>query len=523
MSLSSLQEGPDLLVHSGIIRTQSVATPVVSALAVRQGRVLATGHPDELRAHLSPDCRELDLRGRTLVPGFVDGHCHLEMTCDALDQHIFVQAPPIKSIAELLLVAANARRSRPRGWIMCRSSFMLQDKVEERRLPTQAELDSVSPTEPLVVLAGLHVACLNTAAFKALDFPRRIPPTATAHRDARGDLTGVFTEIWDMFPTADPADILESLRRHLRPSFTSQGVTTVCTIPTSADDVRALHRLSLSGELPLRVRFYVHVPRTAELEDVLQWGVTSGFGDDRLQFGGVKIFVDGEGGDGLGNPIDDTKWTRDALFSFVARADAADVQLLMHAVTPKAIRLAAEAVIAAREKRNRRDGPRHRIEHAADYLDPLDLPLLKQADVGVVATPHFNRSAGVADSGFQPLRQIIDAGFRPIGSSDSTGTVPDGIAPLVNIAAAVNRREVDGAPSPHQISAQEALNMFTTWSAYGAHLDSNVGSLLPGQLADFAVLDADPLSTAPEDIESISVLATAVGGVIEHDAVEERK
>jgi len=514
-----LPEVPDLLVTGAEILTQWDPLPRAQAMGIRQGRVCAVGRPDDVRRVLRPNAREWHLDGRTIVPGFVDGHCHLEMTCEALDHQVFVQAPPVRSIAELLGIVERARADRPRGWLICRSSFMLQDKVPEGRLPTMRELDRISADEPLVVLAGLHVACVNSAALRGLRLPARPPRGLTVHRDAAGQPTGVLTEVWDRLPTLPVDDVVTSLRHHVGPQFVANGVTTACTIPTSADDVRALHRLARDGELPLRVQYYVHVPRTASLEQVLGWGPSSGFGDDRLTFGGIKIFIDGEGGDGLGNPVDDTKWTREELFNFVRTADAADIQLFMHAVTPGAIRLAAEAVVNARQTRQRAGSPRHRIEHAGDYVDTVDLPLLRRAGVGVVATPHFSRSAGVADGEFQPLRAIVDAGLRPIGASDSTGTVPDAVSPLSNIAAAVNRVDASGRPSPHRITAQEGLAMFTSWAAYGCHRETEVGALLPGGRADFAVLSENPLAVPSEQLNQIRVLATVVDGSVHHDVI----
>jgi len=512
-----MPEPTDLLVVGADIVTQWAHLPRAEALGVRGGRVVAVGTDQEVREALGPRPRVWDLGGHTVIPGFVDGHCHLEMTCEALDHHVFVQVPPLRSVEELMAAVARARADRPTGWLVCRSSFMLQDKVIERRLPDRHDLDRVSPDQPVVLLAGLHVACLNTAALRLLDLPDEPPRGMTVHRDGSGELTGVVTEVWDRLPTQPTDEVVASLRRHLRPQFVANGVTTVCTIPTSADDVRALHRLARSGELPLRVRYYVHVPRTATLDEVLSWGPSSGFGDEWVSFGGVKIFVDGEGGDGLGHPLDDTKWTPAELFDLVARADRADVQLFMHAVTPGAIRFAAQAVEAARAERGRPDGPRHRIEHGGDYLDPADIPLLRRSGVQLVATPHFSRSAGVADAGFQPLRTIVDAGIPLIGGSDSTGTVPDGLAPLTNMAAAVERVDADGKPSPHRLTVQEALDLFTTSSAHGAHLDSVAGVLRPGAWADLAVLSADPLDPPSGTLDTVRVLATAVGGVLQHD------
>ncbi len=500
-----------LLLRNGRVLVGDEESTRMASIAVADGRIVAIGPDDRIARTLSHVDEEIELHGRAVFPGFVDGHCHLELTAIAFTNHLRVHSPPFGSIAEILSTLSQARAHQPEGWLIARGSFGLQNKVIERRLPQRDELDRVSPGRPLAVLAGLHVASLNTAAIEELGLtePSRLPEWITVHRDANGVPNGVFTEVWDRLPTASVADVVSALRTHAAAQFSSRGITSLSTIPTSANDVRALHRLAQSEELPLRVRYFVHVPRTATLDEVLAWGPESGFGDDRLRFGGVKIFVNGEGGDGLGTPRDDTKWTRPELFNLVRRADQAGIQLMMHAVTPAAIRFACEAVLHARALNSGSGVVRHRIEHAADYMDPRDAHLAARAQVGLVATPHFVEDG---DENTQPLRALIDAGHGIIGASDSTGTVPDAIAPLTNIGAAAARRNHDGTASPHRITAREGIRMFTRWSAHSVGEEKIKGAITPGFLADLVILDADPLDVPVDRIASIRVERTIVGG-----------
>jgi predicted amidohydrolase YtcJ len=494
----------------------TMAGPVLhgATIAVTGDRIVAVGDDSVARAAVHRVDEEIDLTGLTVVPGFVDGHCHLEMTCLALQTHVPLHAPPFTTIAGMLTEIERVRRERPTGWIVFRSSFTLQDKVAEGRLPHRDELDLASPNEPIVVLAGLHVACLNSAAMKELGLERGegLPYWMTFHRDSSGEPTGTVTEVWDRLPTATVEEAMGAIRTFSGPTFSAHGVTSVNTISTSADDVRALHRLSRAGSLGIRTRFYVHVPRTATIDEVLAWGAESGFGDTMLRFGGVKIFVDGEGTNGLGVPLDDTKWSKDELFDLVQKATDGGVQLMMHAVTPRAIRLACEAVVSAQKLSPRAGNLRHRIEHAGDYLDTADLPQLKSAGVGIVATPHFSVSDGAAGDSFQPLRSIVDSGQAVIGATDATGTVPEGVSPLYNIGAAVTRCELSGTASPHRLTVDEAMKMFTKWSAYGCHEEAEKGSIEQGKFADFAVLSANPYRVRPEQIKQIRVERTIVGG-----------
>ncbi|MFF4476761.1 amidohydrolase [Streptomyces sp. NPDC001520] len=455
----------------------------------------------------------IDLDGAVLLPGFVDGHCHLELTVTGRDHHVAVHTPPYTSLTQILEHLARARRVRPKGWLIARSSFGLQHKVHEARLPHRDELDLISPNEPLAVLAGLHVACLNTRAMSILGLsdPTALPSwiDIDIDLDAAGP-TGAFTEVWDRLPTHSTSEVMQSLRRHSRSLISSLGTTSLSTISTSAEDVRALHRLARLGELPFRVRFFVHVPRTASLSEVLSWGPESGFGDDMLRFGGVKIFVDGEGATAYGKPKDDTKWNPAELERFVEAADEAGIQVLMHAVTPRAIRLACEVVRSIASRRTL--AVRHRIEHGADYVDADAIPFVAGTPVGLVATPHFVESAGSDAYDFQPLRALIDAGVDVVGASDATGTVPDGVSPMRAIGLAAGRRTAAGAPSPHRISVREGLSMFGEWAAQGVNEDHEKGSIEVGKLADFIIAGRDPLTADPEELAEIAVLSTFVAG-----------
>ncbi|GLW99341.1 amidohydrolase family protein [Microtetraspora sp. NBRC 16547] len=502
---------PRILLRGASVLVGEDQAPRLADLIVAGHRIADVGDPHSFDDEQVDDAVDLD--GKYVLPGFIDGHCHLELTVASLDNHLAVHTPPYRSLGDIYAFLERARHDKPDGWIIARSSFGLQRKVVDGRLPHKDELDRVSPGQPLVVLAGLHVACLNSAAIHALglDDPSRLPGWISVDTDANG-MTGVFTEVWDRLPTASAEDVVASLRAHSIPLFSRAGTTSLSTIPTSSEDVRALHRLARSGELPFRVRFYVHVPRTATLDDVISWGPESGFGDDRLRFGGVKIFVDGEGADAYGVERDDSKWELAQLTEFIRKADAAGIQVMMHAVTPEAVRMACNSVIGARQDATRPSRVRHRIEHGADYMDVADAGLAARASVGLVATPHFAMSAETHRPYFQPLRSLIDAGHRIIGASDSTGTVPEGVAPLNNISAAAARLTPDGRPSPHRTSILEGVRMFTSWAARGVSEENEKGTIAPGRLADLVVLDADPFSVRPEEVASITVDRTIVGG-----------
>ncbi len=507
----------DLALVNARILTMEPATPVAEAALVRGGRIALVGTSAEVAA-AAGGSPVFDAGGRTAVPGFIDGHSHFEMTCSALTHSLRCQTPPYRSLREIAGVIRERASSTPPGrWLIARSSFSLQEKVEERRLFAREELDAITTEHSIVVFAGFHVAMMNTRAFKELNLwePGHEPRGALVHRDGSGTPTGVATEIWPLLPPYSLEEVTSGLRTQARDLFVANGVTSVYSIPFSGDDVRAERALQASGELPLRLRSYYHVPDRISMEAILATGLESGFGNDTFRFGGVKIFVDGEAGDGLGNPREDLKWSQAELDAFVEQAHRAGLQIWMHAVSPKAVRMAAQAVESAVARHG--GTHRHRVEHGGDYLGLADLAAIGRSGVLLVSTPQFIYSAGDAvTADYTPLRSVLDAGFEVVGASDSTGTVPDGIAPLFNIACAVTRRTGRGsiAGPEERITAGEALRMFTIWAARGGFEADEKGSIAAGKFGDFAVLSADPLAVEPDGLFEVKVDATILGGEV---------
>jgi predicted amidohydrolase YtcJ len=322
-------------------------------------------------------------------------------------------------------------------------------------------------------------------------------------------------------------------------------VTSIHNLPYSAEDMLAVQDLragddpstgsgqvpsTSSGQgLPLRLRQYIHVPHQTSLDGLLAMGLRPGFGDDMLRFGGVKIFVDGVGHDGYGRRVYDIKWEADELTEFICRAHAAGQQLWMHVCSQPAIHMICDGVA---EALRRHPAPhRHRIEHAADYLiDDADIARVRALGLLIVTTPAFIYAQGdVLGSPTYTrwprkfrLRALIDAGFGVIGCSDSTGSIPDGIAPLYNIACAVTRRTLSGGTyiPEESITVEEALKLFTIWPAYGGFEEHAKGSITPGKLGDFAVLSADPRAVAADDPDAlfnVRVEATILGGEVVYE------
>ncbi len=514
----------DLALVNGSLLTLDDAQPTAQAALVRNGRIALIGSNDDVLAAAN-GVPVFDAGGRTVVPGFIDGHAHLEMTCTALTHALSVTTPPYDTLAAIAgQIAMQAERTEPGQWVIIRGSFNLYIRVEEQRLFTRQELDAISTEHPIGVFSSLHVTMLNTRALLELGLWDGEPPMGTVvHRAEDGTPTGAVTEVWDMLPPWTVQQVTDALRSKAVDLFVRHGITTIHNLPYSAEDIFAVQDLQASGELPLRLRYWVHVPQHMSLDNVIRMGLRPGFGNDMLRFGGVKIFVDGVGHDGYGNRLWDVKWNRDDLIDFVSTAHAWGQQLWMHVCSQPGLRLAADAI---EEALRRHPAPhRMRIEHSADYLiDDEDIDRVYALGIGVITTPVFIYHQGdvlaLPNSQRFPrkfrLRTLIDRGFGVIGCSDSTGSIPDGIPPLTNIACAVTRRTIGGnVYVPEEaVTPEEGLRMFTTWPAYGGCEEHDKGSITVGKFGDFAVLSDDPRAVEPDALFDLRSEATILGGKV---------
>ena len=519
-SPSSGERGSELALVNAKILTMEREQPEAEAALVRGGRIVLVGSNDRVRVEAS-SALTFDAAGRVVVPGFVDAHCHFEMTCLAASYQAACHTPPLASLRQILdVLGAKARETPPGKWVIGRGSFALAAEVVEKRLATRQDLDAVTQDHPLVLFAGFHVAMLNTRALKEFGLwdPDAKPPRGSiVHREPSGAPTGVATEVWDLLPPYSFEEVRTAVKAQARELFVSKGTTSISTIPYSADDIRADRELQAAGELPLRLRIYYHVPHAISLDALLATGLISGAGDDMFRLGGIKIFVDGTAHDGLGNPVEDYKWTQEELSDFVSRAHAAGIQLIMHVLSRGALLMAATAVEEAL-RRNPRPH-RHRVEHGGDHLDRLeDMRRLRELGIRVVTTPHFGRRRR-SELRTPRFRTLIEEGLEPIAVTDATGTVPGSSSPLFNMACAVAARgEGGGAPGPEEaVTFEEALRMHTLWAAHGGFEEQDKGSIAAGKLGDFAVLSEDPRGRPGRELFDLKVDATILGGEVVYE------
>jgi predicted amidohydrolase YtcJ len=503
---------------NGRVLTIDPDRPQAEALLIRHGRVVVVGTTGEVADACRPASERYDLRGRVVVPGLVDGHCHMELTAThrsyATSCHL---GPQRQSIADIVrVVAAAAERTPPGEWVIGRADFALDLYVNERRAITRDDLDAATGDHPCVVFSGLHVCTLNSHALSVTGLADQ---TATLPPGAAVDVaSGRAKEIWDWLPlpTFGRDRVAAAIAEHGRALWAARGVTTIAELPFSHDGIHAFQDLRRRDALPVRIGLWLHAPRLGSVRELAGAGLETGFGDDWLMLGGIKLFVDGIGCDIWGNPEPDHKWTQAELDDLVLTAHTRRLQCWMHVAPTVA---AAEQALTAVE-RAQAAAPwcdhRHRIEHIGD-LAPRPALLARIAASGVipVTTPQFTYSYGdlAPDEACTPIRSLHGLGFRPPGNSDATGTQPEAINPWHSIWCALAHRTRSGVVvrADETITLDDALRMFTRDAAVACHMDDR-GMLAAGMLGDLVVLGADPFQVATDDLPSIPIDLTVIGG-----------
>ncbi len=262
--------------------------------------------------------------------------------------------------------------------------------------------------------------------------------------------TGRAMDVWDWSPLSSPGreKIAEAVVDLGRSLWTARGVTSVGELQCRKDGIRALQDLRRKGDLPLRFGLWLQVPLFGTIDELVAAGLETGFGDEWLRLGGIKVFVDGAGFGLDGEPLFDVKRTQHELDDIVVKARTSGLQLWLH-VAPTLE--GADVALTAYEralKREPRPDHRHRIEHVGDLKPRRELlQRIAASAVTPVTTPQFTWSYGDEnpDFGATPLATLRGMGFRPPGNSDSTGTQPEAINPWHGIRCAVTHATRGGS------------------------------------------------------------------------------
>lgn len=515
------------LYYNGRFRTLDPALPVAEALLVDGETIRAAGALADCAHAAGPGCQRIDLQGRTVIPGLIDAHVHFSWFSFGLMQ---VNLEGVASLSEALERLRERAVLTPRGmWIRAQNA----DLNRWERWPNRNDLDGVAPGLPVVVTGkDYHTYWVNSTALQEAGITGETPnpPGGQILRDAHGEPIGILQEnamelIRAVLPPQTEDEYVQAIRQGLAVAH-QMGVTSVHDMDP-VDCFRALQVLESRGELSLR--FFKQIPESS-LRGAVEAGLRTGFGNQWLRLGCLKLFADGSLGsqtahmlapfEGQPNYWGVATHTPEELAELIGMAVRHDIAVAVHAIGDAANR----SVLNAFElllPQSRQRGLRNRIEHA-QLLAPEDIGRFAALDlIASVQPSHAPSDRYLADRYWgersryaYAFRSLLDAGARLAMGSD----VPvEPLDPLAGIHAAVWRKRISEPESDswypqERLSLAEALRGFTIDAAYASGEERLKGSLAPGKLADFVVLSQDIAAGDEECLRTVRPLATVVGG-----------
>lgn len=511
----------DLVLLDGRVETMDGAQHTAQALAVRDGRIVAVGASSGVARLAGPRTRRIDLRGRTLLPGFQDAHVHVAIAAVGFTRCRLHDLPP-SSDAYLAAIAAYAVAHPDAPWVLGEGWYLA---AFPGGTPTAAQLDRVVPDRPaFFVNRDIHAAWVNTKALEVAGITDRTPdpPHGRIERGPDGSPGGALHEsAVDLVRRLTPAPSEEERATGLREAqayLHRFGITAWQDAWVTPDDLTAYRLFAERGHLTGRVsacQWWDRDRSGEQIEELVEGRRVSTIG--RLKAGTVKIMQDGvvenqtaamlwPYHDADGQPTANTGQSfvdPQALKGHVRRLDALGFQVHFHAIGDRAVREALDALEAAR-RANGATGHRHHLAHL-QLVDPADMPRFRALGVAATIQPYWachDPQMDVLTWPFlppgravvqYPFRSLHAAGATLAGGSDWTVSTPDVLAEADVAVTRVSPEHRDRPPflPAESLSLVEALTAFTRGSAYVNHLDDLTGTVEVGKLADLVVLDRD--------------------------------
>ncbi len=531
-----------LMIHGGRVFTADAAMPWVGALAICGSRIVGIGTAAEL-ADRFPGASEIDVEGRTVLPGLIDAHNHFLATGESLAT-LDARYPGIGSVEDLVRRLREAAALAPPGEWIAASGF---DDAKYERVLTRWDLDRATSAHPVMVLhvSGHHVF-VNSEALERRGVSEDTPDPQGGRlvRGPDGRLSGlcldaamnlilpVAVDIGSHGPNFHTETTLEAsvanVERASR-AFVAAGLTTVCDAQVTRRELLAYREASRRGTLGVRT---VCMPLSHQFESFHALGLAGPFGDDRLSIGAMKFYADGSliGGtasfvDGYGTHAEfggSMYWSPEQLREMIVAAHVDGWQVGVHVQGDRAMGAVLDALEAAARAAPREH--RHRLEHAG-YPTPELVQRIARLGAITVVQPNYLRDSGdeflerlgPRAHALQPLRDELEAGITVVLSSDSDVT---SYRPMDTIAAAMERRTSSGAPigASQALTLEESLRAHTISAAFALRMEDRIGSLEVGKRADIVVVDGDLVETPIAEIPAVGVWLTLIDGRPVHDA-----
>lgn len=534
-------ETKSLVFYGGMILTMD-EKETAEAVAVRENKIICVGSLEECKKVLAgEDIDEIDLKGRCLLPGFIDPHAHL-MMLGMCNTWIDLSYPTVKSIDDIIEQLSKHSEMIQEGGIIRGFGFD-QRNLEEKRYPTAEDLDKVSKNYPVQIMhVSGHSNVVNTCLLNQLGIDKSTldPEGGEIGRRENGDANGqLFDSANDLFARKsgivignhgpnihmpDTPGNLETLIKVGQEQCLSHGITTINDPQVTRQEMESYESAREHGQLKMRI---VMSFLSTYLEELAKLGLRSGFGDEQLSIGSIKFYADGSLNSGtayLSTGYADSKRTQGYLYhepkefkDMFVKAHLQGFQTITHAQGNGAIQLVIDSVKEAQEEAQIKDR-RHRIEHCG-LPDFSQVNEIAELDIWPVPQPQHVYQFGegviraVGDHGqnYSPYGWFKEKNMPIVLSSDAPVAPPD---PLLAIYAAVTRTTIRGnvVGEEHRISLTEALKGYTIEAARAVHREHLIGSIEKGKLADFVLLTDNPYDVSTEQLKDIDVCETWVSG-----------
>jgi predicted amidohydrolase YtcJ len=510
-----------LVILNAHVITLNPKQPSAQAVAVRGDKIADVGFNKQIRKHAGIGTRVINAKGKTVVPGFVDCHVHMTGFGGSLQS---LNLRGVKSIKEIQRKLKKHAKDHPESaWIL--GGQWDQEQLKEKRYPTRWDLDKAVADKPVFLrrVCG-HVAVANSKALQLAGIKAETSiEGGEADIDAKtGQPNGILREsALELVEKAIPKPTAEELKKTCLlacEKAVENGLTCVHWLVDSAEEMRVLQQLRFEQKLPLRVFLGIE---TEQLDELTKLGLQTGFGDDMLRIGFIKILADGSLGGhtaALKEAYADKPETcgmllktQERLDELVLKAHGAGLRLAVHAIGDRAV----EAVLKAYEKALRscpREDHRHRVEHCS-VLNPKLIVQMKRLGLIASVQPHFvasdfwipDRLGKARARWVYPFKTLVREGLTVVSGSD--GPV-EPINPILGIWAAVNRKSIP----EESLTVEEALRTYTVSAAYASFDENKRGTIETGKLADLTILSDNPFTVKPDNIKKIKTEMTIVGG-----------
>ena len=539
--LAAAQTPPEMILSGGKIVTVDRNFSYAQAIAISGGKIVAVGSNEEIRKLAGPATRQIDLGGKTVIPGLADNHLHSAGGGPGVD------LSRVRTMPELIAAIAARIKTAQVGDVVITNSDWHEAQLKEQRLPLRNDLDKVAPETPVVVIRGGHEYILNSAALKKWNITRETPEPSggSISRYENGDLNGELVDAAKSLVRlpAPPAKDLESRIKDQQEEYrtlNAAGLTSVRHPGAPAEQYRLLKEMERRGLLTMRVNFLIRLNGAKDAEavrkTVASWNVAPDDGDAWLRIWGVKLGIDGgfEGG-WMTHPYEEPYGKggtysglqlipQDTYTMIVTELNRLGWRVGTHAVGDAAI----DEVLAGYEAANQDKsiaGRRWAIEHAFiprtehfDRINRMGVQIAAQ-DHLYVAGPSLRKYWGEQRANWvTPVRSYLDHKVHISAGTDAP-VVP--YPPLWVIYHFITRDTISGGVfgPGERISRQEALQLSTIDNAYLNFEEDSKGSLEAGKYADLVVLSGDIMTCAEKDIPNLTVLLTMVNGriVFQHE------